>query len=253
MNLCVDVGNTLIKFGVFNNNELIDKFVIPSKENYSTEQYVGVFKEHYLGKIKNICYSSVATRVNMPLTKALKKAYGCNILIINKDIKSDLDFEIDDKDELGSDLLAALVSTKERHGYPAIIADLGTATKFLILDKEGKFISCFILPGMDSSVNSLFSNTSLLPEIKLVKPDKFFAKNTFEAINNGIVFSQATSLVGMAEKIEKELGYTCLKYITGGYSKLVIDEVKSTYTLDKELVLYGLNLLLEKNARKIYE
>ena len=249
MNLCVDVGNTLIKFGVFENNNLVLKFGIPSKENYSTEEYVDILSKQNLPPIEHICYSSVATRVNMPLTKALKKACGCDIFVVNKDIKSDLDFDIDDKDELGSDLLAALVSTKERYGYPAIIADLGTATKFLVLDKEGKFICCFILPGMQSSVNSLFSHTSLLPEIKLVKPGKFIAKNTFEAINNGIVFSQASALIGLADKIEKELGYTCLKYITGGYSKLVIDEVKDVYTYDSMLVLYGLNLLLEKNVR----
>ena len=247
MILCFDIGNTLIKIGLFDEKALIKKAYLLSKEKYSKKDYVKKLAAFDFGKIDRVCYSSVAPRVDAFLIDAIKELYKCDILVIDSKCKSDIAFEIDNKNELGSDLFAALVSVKERYGYPSIIADLGTANKVLVLDNKGAFVSAFISSGMETSVQSLFSNTDLLPNIQLKNPENFLAKNTIDAINNGVTLTNIEYLKGIANQIEQHLGYKCKRFLTGGYSKLVKDTLKNEYVYDEDIVLYGLFILINKN------
>lgn len=247
MYLCIDVGNTSVKVGLFDKGKLIKETYFSSKQKYDKKDYRDIFLSYGFTDIEKICFSSVAISLNKDLVDVLKELYSCEIVFVNKNANLDLTFKIDENEEVGGDLLAALVSVKERFGYPAIICDMGTATKFLVLDKEGHFISCFIVPGIETSGKSLFNNTELLPNIKLKIPEHFFAKNTIDAINNGIIFSHLELVKGIADLIEENLGYKCKRFLTGGYSKYVKDDLKKEYIHDPNLVLEGLAILLKKN------
>ena len=170
-------------------------------------------------------------------------------MLIANDTKTDLAIKVDNPMEIGNDLIADLVGAKEKYGYPCLIADLGTASKILLLDKTGTFTSCLIMPGLTLSAESLSNKAALLPEVSLIAPDSIMAKNTLSAMNAGIVYGHADMILGLIKRYEKELGYSCKRILTGGGAIYVKDILKDDFIYDQNLNLDGLNIIINKNAK----
>ena len=149
--------------------------------------------------------------------------------------------------EIGNDLIADLVAAKEKYGYPTLIADLGTASKILLLDKTGTFVSCLIMPGLTLSAQSLSDKAALLPEVSLIAPNTVLAKNTLTAMNAGIVYGHADMISGLINRYEKELGYPCKHVLTGGGATYLKDILNDDFIYDQNLNLDGLNIIVNKN------
>ena len=252
MNVCIDVGNSTIGIGVFENNILVERMVVNTDPQFTEDEFYQLFKKPYLyikdnKKINRIIYSSVVPQINLPLLGALKKLTGVEPLLINQNTKTDLDVKVDNPLEIGNDLIADLVSAKEKYGYPCLIADLGTASKILLLDKSGTFISCLIMPGLTLSAKSLSNKAALLPEVSLIAPNSIMAKNTLSAMNAGIVYGHADMILGLIKRYEKELGYPCKHILTGGGAVYVKDILKDDFIYDLNLNLEGLNIIINKN------
>ena len=255
MNVCIDVGNSTIGIGVFENNVLIERMVVNTDPHFTEDEFYQLFKKPYLAikgskKINNIIYSSVVPQINLPLLEALKKLTGVEPLLINAKTKTDLDIKVDNPLEIGNDLIADLVSAKEKYGYPCLIADLGTASKILLLDKTGTFVSCLIMPGLTLSAQSLSNKAALLPEVSLIAPESIMAKNTLSAMNAGIVYGHADMILGLIKRYEKELGYPCKHILTGGGAIYVKDILKDEFIYDQNLNLEGLNIIINKNNKE---
>ena len=158
--------------------------------------------------------------------------------------------KVDNPLEIGNDLIADLVGAKEKYGYPCIIADLGTASKILLLDKTGTFISCLIMPGLTLSAESLSNKAALLPEVSLIAPKSVIVKNTLGAMNAGIVYGHADMILGLINRLEKEIGYPCKHVLTGGGATYIKEIVKDNFIYDKDLNLDGLNIIINKNIKE---
>lgn len=253
MNLCVDVGNTTIGFGVFDENNLILKMKFQT-DRYKTETEFSLgIKDLFIknkfdiNKIDKIIYSSVVPLVNHPLKSALIDVFKCKVMSISSGIKTGIMMKIDNPNELGNDLVADLVAGKNLYSYPLLIVDLGTASKILLIDKDGYFSSALIMPGLFVSANALTDSTKLLPSVGLESSRKFLAKNTVEAINNGLLYGHSEMIKGLVNRFEEELGYKCKVILSGGASFYLKDLLPSSYIYEQDLVLKGLNILLNKN------
>lgn len=253
MNLCVDVGNTTIGFGVFDENNLILKMKFQT-DRYKTETEFSLgIKDLFIknkfdiNKIDKIIYSSVVPLVNHPLKSALIDVFKCKVMSISSGIKTGIMMKIDNPNELGNDLVADLVAGKNLYSYPLLIVDLGTASKILLIDKDGYFSSALIMPGLFVSANALTDSTKLLPSVGLESSRKFLAKNTIEAINNGLLYGHSEMIKGLINRFEEELGYKCKVILSGGASFYLKDLLPSSYIYEQDLVLKGLNILLNKN------
>ncbi len=249
MNLCVDVGNTTIGFGVFDENNLILKMKFQT-DRYKTETEFSLgIKDLFIknkfdiNKIDKIIYSSVVPLVNHPLKSALIDVFKCKVMSISSGIKTGIMMKIDNPNELGNDLVAG----KNLYSYPLLIVDLGTASKILLIDKDGYFSSALIMPGLFVSANALTDSTKLLPSVGLESSRKFLAKNTIEAINNGLLYGHSEMIKGLINRFEEELGYKCKVILSGGASFYLKDLLPSSYIYEQDLVLKGLNILLNKN------
>ena len=254
MNICIDVGNSTIGIGAFKDNKLIERMVVNTDPRLTEDEFYQLFKKPYAfltksdNKIDHIIYSSVVPQINVPLLGALKKLTSIEPLLINQDIKTDLSTEVDNPLEIGNDLIADLVGAKEKYGYPCLIADLGTASKILLLDKSGAFTSCLIMPGLTLSAESLSNKAALLPEVSLIAPDSVMAKNTLGAMNAGIVYGHADMVLGLIKRYEKELGYPCMHILTGGGAVYLKDILKDDFQYDQNLNLDGLNIIINKSS-----
>lgn len=253
MNICIDVGNSTIGIGVFENNNLIDRMVVNTDPHFTEDEFYQLFKKPFAfikdkKVIDNIIYSSVVPQVNLPLLNALKKLTSVEPLLIGPGTKTGLLIKVDNPLEIGNDLIADLVSAKEKYSYPSLIADLGTASKILLIDKNGAFSSCLIMPGLTLSAQSLSNKAALLPEVSLIAPDTVLAKNTLTAMNAGIVYGHADMILGLINRYEKELGYKCKHILTGGGAVYVKGILKDDFIYDQNLNLDGLNIIINKNT-----
>ena len=253
MNICIDVGNSTIGIGAFKENKLVERMVVNTDPNFTEEQFYQLFKRPFnyvkegKASIDNIIFSSVVPQVNLPIINALKKLTNIDPILIGPGTKTGLAIKVDNPLEIGNDLIADLVSAKEKYGYPTLIADLGTASKILLLDKTGTFTSCLIMPGLTLSAQSLSNKAALLPEVSLIAPNTVLAKNTLSAMNAGIVYGHADMILGLINRIEKELGYSCKHILTGGGSIYIKDILKDDFIYDQNLNLDGLNIIVNKN------
>ena len=253
MNICIDVGNSTIGIGAFIDNKLVERMVVNTDPYFTEEQFYQLFKRPYKfieegkGHIDNIIFSSVVPQVNLPIINALKKLTNIEPILIGPGTKTGLAIKVDNPLEIGNDLIADLVSAKEKYGYPTLIADLGTASKILLLDKTGTFTSCLIMPGLTLSAQSLSNKAALLPEVSLIAPNTVLAKNTLSAMNAGIVYGHADMILGLINRIEKELGYSCKHILTGGGSMYIKDILEDNFIYDQNLNLDGLNIIVNKN------
>jgi len=254
MNICIDVGNSTIGIGVFENNNLIDRMVVNTDPHFTEDEFYQLFKKPFAfikGKktVDNIIFSSVVPQINLPLLNALKKITNVAPLLIGPGTKTGLLIKVDNPLEIGNDLIADLVSAKEKYNYPSLIADLGTASKILLIDKNGAFSSCLIMPGLTLSAQSLSNKAALLPEVSLIAPNTVLAKNTLTAMNAGIVYGHADMILGLINRYEKELGYKCKHILTGGGAVYVKDILKDDFIYDQNLNLDGLNIIINKNQK----
>ena len=194
MNICIDVGNSTIGIGAFKDNKLVERMVVTTDPRFTEDEFYQLFKKPFAvidsGKetLDNIIFSSVVPQVNVSLLGALKKLTKVEPLLIGPGTKTGLSIRVDNPLEIGNDLIADLVATKEKYGYPCLIADLGTASKILLLDKTGTFVSCLIMPGLTLSAESLSNKAALLPEVSLIAPKSIMVKNTLGAMNAGSVY-----------------------------------------------------------------
>ena len=245
MKLIVDVGNTRITFALFDNGKLIRQKSVEEKEKYSTDYFVMFIKKFAENDSFDACYlSSVVPNVTYFLSTALKVSYPkVKIVAISSDSKTNMKYETDNPHEIGSDIIADVVIGKEKYGYPLLVCDLGTASKVLLVDKNGNFSSCAILPGMTLSFRTLAGNTALLPDVDVKEIKTVIAKNTIDAMNAGIIYSHLYGIEGICKQYEKELGYDCKRVITGGCASAVHNMIPVNYIYDEDFILYGIDYL----------
>ena len=256
MNLCIDVGNTTIGVGFFKEEKLLKKIVYTIDLKRTKDEYISVIKrtlkenDFDVKDFKHIILSSVVPSINTPLRLALKEIFDIEPMSIAPGIKTGLIIHVDNPSEIGNDLIAVLVGVKDKYSYPCLIADLGTASKILLIDKNGAFTTCTIMPGLSISAATLTNKTALLPEVAFVEPKTILAKNTIDAINAGVVYGHADMIDGLIRRFEKEIGYKCKHILTGGGSIFIKNVLQEEYTYDPDICLFGLNRIILRNEDK---
>ncbi|MFA5503429.1 MAG: type III pantothenate kinase [Bacilli bacterium] len=253
MKACVDVGNTTIGIGIILDDELVHEITINTEKNKSEDEYYSLIsrllkdRNVSVDKIETFIVSSVVPTLTKPLFNVFTKLLKKEGFLVGPSLKSGIPIKIDHPSELGADLVAGIVGLKHKYGYPSVVIDLGTATKLLVLDQSGTYIGGIIAPGLTISSQTLTSSTSLLPNVALEAPKKVIGKNTIDAMNSGLVYGHSEMIKGLVFKIERELGYSFKKIVTGGNAKFVEKLFDQNYIFDNELVYQGLNELIKKN------
>ena len=132
---------------------------------------------------------------------------------------------------------------------PAVIVDMGTATKIIILDENGTFIGVTISPGVEIGLKALAGGTAQLPQIDLGEKPVLLGKNTIECMRSGVIFGNASMIDGMIDRFEEEFGVSMTKIATGGLSGVVIPHCKHKIEINPTLLLEGLRIIYEKNKK----
>lgn len=258
MLLAVDVGNTSISFGIFNQEILIKKFTLASDKKRSVDEY-GILissiiekDEMIKNKIKSAVLGSVVTNLTDVLIDAIKKYLNVEVVKVTTKIETGVKYCLDNSKELGADRIANAVEAGNlAKGKNCVVVDFGTATNFDVISKNVEFLGGVIAPGINISAMALNNYTSLLPKIRVEKPAATIGKNTVDCILSGIIIGHAKMIDGILENIENELGEEILVIGTGGYCDIVKSLMRRTFdVVEPNLTLNGLKLIWEKNSKK---
>ncbi len=254
MILAIDIGNTNIVIGCFQEKKVLFRERLTTKLDATDLEYAvnvktalemnGLKKEEISGAI----ISSVVPSVTATVTRAIEKYCGVKSLVVGPGIKTGLSIRIDNPAQLGSDLVVAAVAGIQEYPCPMIVIDMGTATTYSVIDGNKNYLGGLITTGMAVSADALVSRTSQLPRISFDAPKKVIGSNTIDCIKAGILYSNAAAIDGIVERIEEELGKKCTVVATGGLSHLVAPLCNRKLILDDDLLLKGLMYLYEKNA-----
>lgn len=259
MILTIDVGNTNTCLGGFDDN---DKLTFESRidtDRYRmADQYAIILNDilrlygHDPREITGAIISSVVPPVTGQIKEAIEKVCGCKALTVGPGLKTGLNIQIDEPASLGADMAAVAVGAKEHYPLPAIVIDLGTATKILAVTKSGAFIGGIIAPGVKISIEALANRTASLPLIGISNDPPLksvIGANTLDCMRSGLLYGTAFMIDGMIEHFEKEIGEKCTVIATGGFSSVIKPLCKSDFILDRNLIMTGLLDIYKKNVK----
>ncbi len=255
MLLAVDIGNTNIKFGIFDRDVLIRTLTISCNKNktadeYSVELYslirvMGIHRTDFDGCI----ISSVVPVVTARIRAAVMDLLGIESLVVGPGIKTGLNIRIEDPSQLGADLVVACVSANAKYPAPCIVISMGTATVMCVIDKNRSMLGGPIAPGVMVSLNALTGNAALLYSVSLDAPESVIGNNTDRSIRSGVVWGTVCMIDGMIDRIEKELGEKCSVVATGGMAKTIIKHCAHEITVQDDLIMQGLKLIYDRNKK----
>lgn len=255
MILAIDIGNTNIVLGGFEENQL--KFVariatnaVKTEDEYATK-IKSILALHKVDNksVKGAIISSVVPPLNTIMKKAVNIVYGVDAIMVGPGIKTGINIQCDNPSTVGADLICACAASHHIYGSPSLVIDMGTATKMMVMDEKGTFIGVSIIPGVGIGLKALASGTAQLPQISLEAPKSVIGKNTADCMRSGVVFGNASLIDGMIERFNEEMGQELPVIATGGLSSTIIPHCKHNITLDEHLLLKGLKILYDKNYK----
>jgi type III pantothenate kinase len=249
MLLAIDIGNSNIVFGLFEQDALLHKFRIETDLEKSVDNYAVDILELFLNQkidclqISTAIISSVVPNLTKTIEDAVEKFCGGTILNVGKNIKPNIEIEINNKAEVGQDRLINAIAAYAKHGGDLIVVDFGTATTFDVIGPDGQYLGGIISPGVNLSIKALHDMTAQLPKIHPKAQKNVIGKSTFEAMNSGIYFGYISMVEGLVAKIEAEYGKKMNIVITGGLAPLFCNAISNQNVEEPNLTLEGLRMV----------
>lgn len=252
--LAIDIGNTNIVFGGFQEGKLTFTARISTDAARTQDEYAGLILTtlalHDVDrkKVTGAVISSVVPPLNSVMKGAVRCIYGVDSMIVGPGIKTGINIHCDTPSSVGADIICACVAVQKLYSSPALIIDMGTATKMSVLSSKGAFVGVSIIPGVMMGLDALSERTAQLPRVSLDVPDKVIGKNTADCMRSGVIYGNASMIDGMIDRIIEEVGQELPLYATGGMAQTIVGHCKHDIILDEHLVLKGLNIIFEKNS-----
>ncbi len=250
MLLTVDIGNTSITLGVFDNEALVEEFRLASDKDLSLAEYEVLLKSLLKSFVIDGCIiSSVVEELTEKFKTAADNVLKVNSVILSPKINTGIKIKIDNPLEAGADRIANAAGAYVLYKTPVIVVDFGTATTFDVVNGDGEFIGGLISLGIMSQMKALNKFTSKLPRADVSLSPCAIGHNTNDAILAGVIRGTASMIDGMVEQCEKELGQKATIVATGGYSGLIANYLKRPFDyINPTLTLEGLRYLYQINS-----
>lgn len=256
MLLAIDIGNTNIKYGVYDGDELKASFRVTSEKKKTADEY-GAVLVNLLGTsgialkdISGVILSSVIPALNYTICHMCEYFFNIKPLIVGPGIKTGINIRVDNSREVGADRIVNSVAAYKKYGGPCIVIDFGTATTFNVLTEDGKLIGGVIAPGIKSSLDSLVNGTAKLPDIELEFPGKVVCTDTVTNMQAGLLYGFAGLVEYIVKKTKAEIGRPDAKVIaTGGMGEFISQEASCIDVADRKLTIEGLKMLYDMNTK----
>jgi type III pantothenate kinase len=248
MLLCLDVGNTHILGGIYDEEKLTARFRYATHLIGTADQF-GIFLLNILqannihrDQITAAAVCSVVPGCDYTIKHTMLQYFGVKCFMLRAGVKTGLNIKTKNPNEIGADIIAGAIGAVT--AFPdknIIIVDMGTATTVCAVTKKRDYLGGAILPGMRLGMESLRSNTAKLMEVNIEKPDTYIGRATRESIQSGLYFGKLGALKELIAGMKKEaFGKESVVVIgTGGFAQMYKDS-KLFDAILPDLVLQGI-------------
>jgi len=253
MLLRIDIGNTNIVFGLWDEGEWLSHWRIRTVRDKMPDEYAILLKAllresgYKLESIAKVVIASVVPPLTGVFSELFRRHLRAEPLILGPGVRTGLRICIDNPVELGADLVANAVAAHHRVRGACIVVDFGTATTFSAVTEEGDFVGVAIAPGLGLAAEALSSRTAQLPRVSLTAPPAAIGKNTVHSMQSGLIYGYVGLVEGLIRRIRTELGGEAQVIATGGLSGILAPLTSEIQLVDPWLTLDGLRLISERN------
>ncbi len=253
MLLAIDIGNTNIAIGVFEDERLRAAWRLGTDVHKLEDEYASVFLN--LLSLKGLAFADIDCAIISssvpPLVTVFEglcqRYFEVSPMVVGPGTKTGVRISIDNPREVGADRVVNAAAGHRLYGGPLIVVDFGTATTLDAVSEEGDYLGGAIAPGIGISAEALFEHAAKLPRVELIRPQKAIGRSSVSAMQSGIIFGYVGLIEGIVVRMRKELGGTAKVIATGGLADVICRETDIVDALEPDLTLVGLRLVHELN------
>lgn len=253
MLLTLDIGNTNVTLGVYDGDKLGPTWRFASDVGKLADEYgvliLTLLQHEKLSPedITEAVMSCVVPDLEPVFAGVCRRYFGVRPLVVSAGVRTGLRILYDTPRDVGADRVADAVAAIHLYGPPLIVVDLGTATVFDAISKEGDYLGGALAPGLGIAAEALFQRAAKLYRVELARPRTAIGRNTIAAMQSGILFGYVGLIEGIVSRMKAELGDSPKVIGTGGYAELIGRETEVIDKIDTNLTLVGLRLIHEMN------
>ncbi|HXG35509.1 MAG TPA: type III pantothenate kinase [Dehalococcoidia bacterium] len=253
MLLAVDIGNTTITLGVFKKDILLSKWRVETDTAKMADEYAALlldllqYQEIPRAEIKEAVMCCVVPDMEHRLADVCRRYLKVKPLIVEAGVRTGLRILYDSPREVGADRVVDAVAAVHLYGPPLIIVDLGTATVFDAINRDGDYLGGAIAPGLGIAAEALFQRAAKLYRVEMTRPHSAIGRNTETALQSGLIFGYIGLIEGLVARFKEELGEDSRVIATGGYADLIAQGTAVVDHVNPDLTLLGLRLVYEMN------
>jgi type III pantothenate kinase len=257
MLLTLDLGNSAVKGGLFEGDELAQVFSVDPPASSSTERRDAYWHDAFAPHLSDVQVDRVGLVSVVParteaVSSALQSLTRAPVTSVHPGMDLPFVLDYDTPDTLGTDRLAAAAAGWVHYGRNAsrsvLVVDAGTAVNYEVVHRDGIYQGGAIGAGPALVREALRAGTAQLPEVPLTLSETPVGRSTQTALQSGIMGGLVDSVRGMEDRLAQSLPDTPLLVLTGGWSALLGDHLNGDAQHAPHLVLRGAQLLTTMNA-----
>ncbi len=254
MLLAIDIGNSNITIGVWEQETLRQEWRLQTVRDRTADEYgllmSGSLRHSGFSEaVEGIILASVVPYLTQTFIDLCRSILQIEPLVVSTNIDLGLNLLVDNPHEVGADRIVNAIAGYALFQQPCIIIDMGTATTFDVVSKEGALLGVAIAPGLGLAANALTSRAARLSQVPLSAPPQATGKNTVHAVQSGLIFGYVALIEGMTRRLLQEHPDqdSNIKILgTGGLISLVSRHTELFDLVDPTLTLNGLRLIYER-------
>jgi type III pantothenate kinase len=255
MLLAVDVGNTNVKLGVYDDRRLAASWRLTTRREQTADEY-GVFTHTMLRSrgieptaVDEIAFWSTVPTIQRTLEDMAGRYFGLAPFVVEPGVNVAVPMRVDYPREVGPDRVVKVVAAVELYGPPLIIIDFGTATTFECVSADGAFIGGAIAPGIATAAEALTARAARLFRVDLSRPPTAIGTNTVTNIQSGMVYGYAGLVDGLVARMRAEMTGAPRIVATGGLVGLMEGLAATIDVVNPHLTLEGLRIACARARR----
>jgi type III pantothenate kinase len=251
MLLAVEVGNTNIKFGLFEMEGAAAGALVHTWRSATNPQQTGddlaasvdgMLRLNTVPRsaVKRVVVSSVVPPLYRALTGMAQRYFNCRPQFLSAARQTLVPVKTRHASELGADLIAGAIGAVRKYGAPIIVVQFGTATTFAAVNAQGEYLGTAIAPGVEVSVEALIGRAAKLMSVPLVKPEAAIGVDTPTSLQSGVILGYVGQVEYLVAQFRRELGTQARAVATGGLADLIAPHTSVFELRDERLALDGL-------------
>jgi len=255
MLLAIDIGNTNITLGVFEDERLRATWRLATAHERMPDEY-GILLSQLLAhrrlvveQITGVALASVVPALTGVFREVSRGYLGQDPLVVDAGVKTGVRIRYENPREVGADRVVDCAAVKAKYGGPACVVDFGTATTFDAITAEGDYLGGAIAPGIAIAAEALFARAARLYRVEIAPPPRAIGTNTVMAMQSGIFFGYVGLVEGMVARFRRELGEDMKVIATGGLAEKIARATPVIQHVDPWLTLEGLRIIYDLNRR----